>query len=52
MNTSGGFLTAENTTIAAMDIASITIPNTTPGDSFLDEVSHIALGGPGNGTFA
>lgn len=52
MNTSAGLLTAENTTIAAMDDASITIPNTTPGDTFMVEVGHLALGGPGNGTFA
>ncbi len=52
MNTSAGLLTAKNTTIAAMDDARITIPNTTPGDTFMVEVGHLALGGPGNGTFA
>lgn len=48
MNTSGGLFTAENTTIAAMDVASLTIF----GDTYLVEVGHLALGGPGNGTFS
>ena len=48
MNTSGGLLTAESTTIAAMDVASLTIP----GDTYLVEVGHLTLAGPGNGTFS
>lgn len=47
MNTTGGLLTAQDTTIAAMDIASLTIP----GDTSLVEIGHLALGGPGSGTF-
>ena len=48
MNSSGGVLTAENTTIAAMDVATLTIP----GATYLVEVGHLALGAPGHGTFA
>lgn len=47
MNTSGGLLTVENTTIAAMDEATLAIP----GDNYMVEVGQLALGGPGNGTF-
>lgn len=48
MNTSGGLLTAENTTIAAMDVASLTVP----GGTYLVEAGHLALGGPGDGMSA
>lgn len=47
MNTSAGLLTAQNTTIAAMDVASLTIP----GGTYQVEVGHLGLGGPGDGTF-
>ena len=47
MNTSGGLLTVENTTIAAIDEATINIP----GGNHLVEVGQLALGGPGSGTF-
>ncbi len=48
MNTSGGLLTAENVTIAAVDNASLTVL----GHVYQVEVGHLALGAPGNGTFA
>lgn len=47
MNTSGGLLTARNTTIAAIDVDSLTIPR----GAYTVEVGHLALGGPGNGAF-
>lgn len=47
MNTTAGLLTAQNTTIAALDVASLTIP----GGTYIVEVGHLALGGPGDGTF-
>ena len=48
MNTPGGLPTAENTTSTAIDVASLTVPE----EIDLVEVGHLALGGPGSGTFA
>lgn len=48
METSGSLLTARNTTVTTMDIASLTIH----GDTYLVVVGHLAHGGPGNGTFS
>ena len=47
MNTTAGLLTVQNTTIAAMDVASLTFP----GGTYQAEVGHLALGGPGAGTY-
>lgn len=47
MNTSGSLLIVENTTIAAMDEATLNIP----GGNYMVEVGHLAHGGPGSGTF-
>ena len=47
MNTSAGTFMIRNTTIAAMDDVEIKLPG---GLTYMTEVSHLALGGPGNGS--
>lgn len=41
MNISGGILTADSTTVAAMDAASFQLPG---GNTYMAEVGHLPLG--------